>query len=253
MIKKLIPLKIKTQLKIIIKFCLIKKNTYFNKRKLKKINTNQFLIENIKKVKSIEELIYFHFDTYSVLSHINRDMFTLVLNHFSGKSLNILETGSAAHGSKSSMLFAGYVIKFGGSFNTVDINPDIKSFYEFIENKNVKFHTYDSVDYIEKLEPSYLSKLDIVFLDSVPIDLKFPHSAQNHVLKEFLLVDAHVKKGTIVAIDDTPNNFELWGTNEKNNLDFIPGNGRYVLDYLEENKGTYEILYHHYSVVLKKL
>ena len=40
---------------------------------------------------------------------------------------------------------------------------------------------------------------------------------------------------------------------KKNKFDFIPGKGRLVLDFLDKNPDLYEILYHNYSVVLKKL
>ena len=253
MIKKFIPLKIKIVLKIIMKYFLTKKNNYLNKKNIKKINNKNFMLKNLQKINSIDELINFHFDTYSTLSHINKDMFTLLLKNFSNKSLNILETGSAAHGSKSSMLFASYILKFGGRFDTVDINSDIKKFYKFIDNDMINFHTNDSVEFIKKLNSDFVSDLHIVYLDSAPLDLKNPHSGQNHCLNEFLLIDANIKQGTLIAIDDTPKYFELWGSSFENTLNFVPGNGRYVLDYINKHKGKYEILYHHYSVVLKKL
>ena len=58
-------------------------------------------------------------------------MFRLILNYFSGSSLNILETGSAAHGTKSSLLFASYIKLYGGKFDTVDTNPGYKKILQF--------------------------------------------------------------------------------------------------------------------------
>ena len=61
------------------------------------------------------------------------------------------------------------------------------------------------------------------------------------------------KKGAIIALDDSPVSYELFGNTQKNEFNFIPGKGRLVLDFLDKNPNLYEILYHNYSVVLKKL
>ena len=47
--------------------------------------------------------------------------------------------------------------------------------------------------------------------------------------------------------------YELFGNSKINKFDFIPGKGRLVLNYLDKNPNQYEILYHNYSLVLKKL
>jgi hypothetical protein len=120
------------------------------KKQRKKIS-KKFLFKNLKKISSPEELLIFHFEKISEKEHINKEMFELLLTHLSKKSLHILETGSSGtHGSGSSTLFASYVTLFGGTFNTVDLNPKIKESFEFFESEKVKFHVEDSLSYIKK-------------------------------------------------------------------------------------------------------
>ena len=228
-------------------------NTFFINRKEVKINNIKFLKGKLKNIKNVESLLDFHFQTYSDSKHINKDMFEILLEIFNGSSINILETGSAAHGTKSSMLFACYVKIFGGRFDTVDINPEIKLYYSFLDSSNVKFHSEDSLKFINNLEEKYVNSLDLIYLDSFDLDINNPSPSQNHGLNEFLSLNKKLKKGAIVSIDDTPVSYELFGNTQKNEFDFIPGKGRLVLDFLDKNPNLYEILYHNYSVVLKKL
>jgi hypothetical protein len=105
---------------------------YLRSKKNKNLYTLKPVEKKLAKLNNIEELLNFHFTRYTDKSHINFEMFKLVMNYFSGSSLNILETGSSAHGINSSMLFSNYIKVFGGKFDTVDINPTIKKKYEFI-------------------------------------------------------------------------------------------------------------------------
>jgi hypothetical protein len=233
----------------------VKKVSKLNRliKQRKKIS-KKYLFKNLKKISSPEELLIFHFEKISEKSHINRKMFELLLTHFSKKSLNILETGSSGtHGSGSSSLFASYVILFGGTFNTVDLNPKIKKSFEFFESENVKFHVEDSLNFIKEMKSSDIEKLDIVYLDSFDLNIKNPGPSENHGLQEFLLLNEKLKKGAIISIDDTPDSFEKFSFDGKNLFNYIPGKGRLVIEYLEKNPGLYKILYHNYALVLEKL
>jgi len=230
-----------------------KLNKYLKNKNELKINKISFLEEKIKNIKNVEDLLDFHFNTYSDSKHVNKDMFELILKKFSGSSINILETGSAAHGTKSSILFASYVKIFGGRFDTVDINPKIKDYYEFLESNNVSFHTDDSLKFINNLEDTVINEYDLIYLDSFDLDIDNPAPSQEHGLNEFLLLNEKLKKGAILSIDDTPINYNFFGNTENNKFDFIPGKGRLILDFLNKNPNLYEVLYHSYSVVLNKL
>jgi len=230
-----------------------KLNNYLKNKNQLKINNINFIEEKIKNIKNVDDLLDFHFNTYSDSKHVNKDMFELLLKKFSGLSINILETGSAAHGTKSSILFANYVKIFGGRFDTVDTNPKIKDYYGFLESNNVRFHTDDSLNFINNLEDRIINELDLIYLDSFDLDIDNPAQSQEHGLNEFLLLNEKLKKGAILSIDDTPINYDLFGNTENNKFDFIPGKGRLILDFLNKNPNLYEVLYHSYSVVLKKL
>ncbi|MFL2548648.1 MAG: hypothetical protein ACJ0QX_00230 [Gammaproteobacteria bacterium] len=246
MIKYFNPL---NYLKYILRFI----KSYLENRNKKLINNSDFLEKKLEKINNIHDLLDFHFKTYANPKHVNRDMFKVLLENSFGSSMNILETGSAAHGTKSSILFASYVKIFGGRFETVDINPKIKLYFSFLESSNIKFHSEDSLKFINDLEDKYINSLDLVYLDSFDLDLNNPSPSQNHGLNEFLSLNKNLKKGALIAIDDTPIRYELFGNSKKNKFDFIPGKGRLVLDFLDKNPDLYEILYHNYSVVLKKL
>ncbi|MDC3227300.1 hypothetical protein OBA39_04280 [Acidimicrobiaceae bacterium] len=233
--------------------------TYLNWiKRLIKVNSKKYkysksyMKNSSKNINSSDELIEFHFKTYSDKNHINFEMFKLLLKYFSEKSLNILETGSVAHGSSSTILFIYYINIFGGSLNTVDTNPDIKNKYKHLINKNTQFHTNDSLKFIENLTSEEINKIDLIYLDSFDLDLFDPKPSQEHGLNEFLLLNNIIKKGTLIAIDDTPKDVRLFGEKFKNIHKFIPGKGRLVLDYIDKY-GGYEIIYHHYAVILKKI
>lgn len=237
---------------VYLKYFFRKTKLFIKNRNEKKINNIKFVEKNIKNINNINELLDFHFKTYSDTNHINRDMFRILLESFSGSSINILETGSAAHGTKSSMLFAYYVKIFGGRFDTVDTNPKIKLYYNFLESSNIKFHTEDSLKFINNLEDKYINELDLIYLDSFDLDINNPEQSQEHGLNEFLSLNMKLKKGSIIAIDDTPISYKLFGNSQKNKFDYTPGKGRLVLDFLDKHPKMYQILHHNYSVVLKK-
>lgn len=231
----------------------MRKTKSFLKNRNENINSINFLENKLKSITNIHELLDFHFKTYSDPKHVNREMFKIILESSFGTSMNILETGSAAHGTKSSILFASYVKIFGGKFDTVDLNPEIKFNFSFLESTNIKFHSEDSLKFLNNLDDIYINSLDLIYLDSFDLDINNPYPSQEHGLKEFLSLNKLLKKGAIIAIDDTPVSYELFGIKQKNKFDFIPGKGRLVLDFLDKNPKLYEILYHNYSLIIKKL
>ena len=248
----------------------------------KKIYSKKYIQKNLKKIHDLDSLINFHFDKYvkyelvgitkkiykiNTFSKLisfhsnpfndtkspNKIMFKLALEQFNSQPLNILETGSLAHGTKSSILFMFYIQIFGGSFTTVDINPEIKKNYSYLEDENIAFHSSDSVEFIRNLKSDEISQFDFVYLDSFDLDFSNPHPSQEHTFKEFNLLKDNLKKDTLILIDDTPDRYSKFNLNADNPHNFIPGKGRTILDYLKENQSKFSILYHDYSVLLKKL
>ena len=236
-----------------LKFINKKINQHKIKKLEKKINNIKYLSKKLKNISTVDKLLEFHFNTFSSNEHINKEMFKILLDLGSGSSLEILETGSSAHGTKSSVLFANYVNLFGGHLDTIDLNPDIKFKYKYLESDNVKFHTGDSVEFIKNLDKQYIKNLDLVYLDSFDLDVENPAPSQNHGFQEFVNIYEYMKKGSYIAIDDTPTSFDKFGLLKENKYNFTPGKGRLVLEFLEVNTKLFEIIFHDYAVVLKKI
>ena len=78
-----------------------------------------------KKFMSTEDTLRDHFENYTDFNHPCKQTLTKAINQLVDKPANIVETGSSAWGSNSSMLFDSYVNSFGGNFFSVDIrlNP----------------------------------------------------------------------------------------------------------------------------------
>ena len=93
----------------------------------------------------------------------------------------------------------------------------------------------------------------MIYLDSYDLDFINPTPSQVHGLNEFKALEKRVKEGTLIAIDDTPNEFKKFNLDYDNPHDFIPGKGRLVLDYIDKNPKNFEVIFHDYAVVLKKL
>ena len=238
-------------LKNYIKFIKRKYALYIFRYSPKSIYSKAFINRNLKNIKDTDQLIKFHFETYSDINHINKDLFSTLLKLIEKKACNIFETGSSAHGTNSSILFLSYVMKFGGEFNTVDINPSIKRRLNHLSDKNIFFHSSDSVSFIESLNKSYLGSFDVVYLDSYDLDINNPSPSEKHGLEEFLSIEKYLKKGSYVVIDDTPIDLSFFKI--KNiTYDYVPGKGALVLKHIKEY-GGYEIIFHHYGVILKKL
>ena len=207
------------------------------------------------RIKDSKDLVEYHFKNFSEHDHINKNMFLQVLKNFRNKSINILETGSSAWGTNSSILFDNYVKKFGGSFVTVDIREEPSSNLNKVFSNNSKAFVDDSVNFIKNYDKTKLNELNLIYLDSYDLDLDNPEPSMQHGLNEFLLIDSFIDVGTVIAIDDTPISLELFGQEVvdkyKENKDFLPGKGTYVLEHINK-KNNYEVIYHHYSLVIKK-
>lgn len=242
----------------------IKKLFLNSEKKIRLFIRNSIFNINLQKVKSYDELINLHFNFYSEKKHSNFNMFHFLLNNFDSKPLNILETGSSAHGTNSSHLFINYIKKFGGSFYTVDINPDIKNSLMRYESDTITVVTADSVQYLKSLDENIVKSLDVIFLDSFDLDLINPEPSEHHGLMEFESLSKNVKKGCLISIDDTPSDYSLFSNATSDTLKvyesqrvqkgdgYIPGKGRKVLDLIASDK-SFEVIFHEYSVVVQKI
>jgi hypothetical protein len=204
--------------------------------------------------KSLDRLVYDHFLKHSELTHVNRVGLTLALRHLGQLPALIVETGSSAWGTNSSLLFDSYVREFGGAFHTVDIREDAAANLRSKLSKNSYAFIGDSVEFLRELElPNDFYSLSLVYLDSYDLDLDDPEPAMQHGLLEFNAVHPLLGKGSILVVDDTPIEFSLFGEEAQKHIhfgDFVPGKGALILQ--SPLISQYDVLYHHYNLVLRK-
>ena len=218
------------------------------------INILKKLYKNYRyyRIKNVSNLIEYHFKYYSSNDHINKSLLKIALENFKNQPINIFETGSSAWGTNSSILFDNYIRKFGGNFVTVDIREEPSLKLNKLFSSSSIAYVDDSIEFIANLNVEYIEELNLIYLDSYDVDLLKPQPAMQHGLKEFLLLDKHIKPGTIIAVDDTPKNISFYENFEPaNESDPIPGKGTLILEEINKDP-SYEIMYHHYGVILQK-
>jgi len=159
---------------------------------------------------SVEDLVDMHFKHYSSETHVSRTTLDLALHLLGGKSANIIETGSSAWGTNSSLLFDGYVNSFGGSFKTVDVRLQPCLSLRDICSSKTELYCDDSVSFLNtKLQTQ--TRIDLVYLDSWDVDWKNPVPSAIHGLKEFLAISDKLRNGSLLLIDDTPADLSIMG------------------------------------------
>lgn len=154
---------------------------------------------------SVEELVASHFTTFSHVDHPCLSTLSLALRILNGKPANILETGSSAWGTNSSLLFDGYVNSFGGSFETVDIRLQPCITLRKLCTSHTKLNCDDSVSFLKRKALND-EKYDLVYLDSWDVDWANPVPSALHGLNEFFAISSCLKEGCILLVDDTPAN-----------------------------------------------
>jgi len=111
-----------------------------------------------------------------------------------------VETGCAAHGTKSTLLFDKFVNTFDGKVVSVDLNKNaVDLTNRATSNKTTVVHS-DSL----KLLPTLTKPIDLLYLDSYDVDFLNPQPSAEHHLKEFNCIKHLLHKDSIVLIDDTP-------------------------------------------------
>jgi len=174
------------------------------------------------------------------------------------KNPNIIETGSSAWGTNSSILFDRYINKYGGTFQTVDINPQtterVKS--QFISH-NSKAFTQDSVEFIKQLPDN---SVDVAYLDSFDLDWIMYLPSAIHGKNELEQLLPKLKKKSYVLIDDTPSipdyailddETKKFITKRFQEKQIIPGKGMLADSILDNYPLKYEKIIHQYQVLYK--
>jgi hypothetical protein len=151
----------------------------------------------------LQSLIDNHFASHSDVNHPCRPTMSLALEMLNQKPAVIVETGSSAWGTNSSLLFDSYVNSFGGSFHSVDIRPEPAKELRSLCSSKSQFFCNDSVGYLKELAKT-AHQLDLLYLDSWDVDWQDPLPSAMHGLHEFLSIYPTLKPGSLVLIDDTP-------------------------------------------------
>ncbi len=215
-----------------------------------------------EKFDTISQLLDDHFSLNTVYDHPCKNTLQMALEKLNNKEATIVETGSSAWGSNSSLLFDSYVNSFGGKFCSVDIRIEPCITLKSLCSSNSTFFCDDSVSFLKKMltkNPSL--KIDLVYLDSYDVNWDDSLAAALYGFQEFmvLLPSLIENKGSLLLVDDTPADSlimekvqpnGLLGFNEfKRNYGFEPGKGALIKYYLLNNsigkqiKHDYQLLW----------
>ena len=170
-------------------------------------------------------------------------IFRLLLSHRSA-NFNIIETGTLRTpgnwmDGQSARLFTEFVDLYGGQVRSVDIDSvAYEAARNSIASSNFSVSLGDSVAWLQTLTD--LDKVDLFYLDSYDVDWNNDTPSAEHHLKEFQVIEPHIKPGTVVVIDDN----SRWTNNNRRT-----GKGRAVVEYLE-TKGRLPI-YDEYQIIFQ--
>lgn len=208
---------------------------------------------------NIEDVVVHHFNTYSYPDHPCRATLSMALKLLGGRAASIVETGSSAYGTNSSLLFDRYVGLFGGTFDTVDIRPEPSYRLRRQCQSSTCFHIDDSVSFLKKWEqPNGGRKIDLLYLDSWDVNWLAPEPSALHGLAEYLAACDCLQSGSLLLIDDTPIDSKIMENVQptkvdqfiasRNRLGFSPGKGAIVKQLLE-SLGRGKMIAHEYQLL----
>ena len=209
---------------------------------------------------TLDEIISNHFSRYSSPTHICRPTLTKALELLNQQPACILETGSSAWGSNSSLLFDAYVTKFGGNFESVDLRLEPSITLQKKCCHRTKLSCDDSVEFLRKwVKDNPERKIDLLYLDSWDVDWANPTPSALHGLAEFLAASPNLKHESLILIDDTPLDINYFSAAQKDLTNFkthylekkfYPGKGSIVKELLKSIGRGKEVM-HEYQLLWK--
>ncbi|MEX2527838.1 MAG: hypothetical protein WEA09_09405 [Gemmatimonadota bacterium] len=199
-----------------------------------------------------------HFRQASHVSHPCRPTLTLALSILGQRPAIIVETGSSAWGTNSSLLFDAYVNSFGGRFETVDIRLQPSLTLRGQCTKRTRLHCQDSVAFLRTWADRQHTNLDLVYLDSWDVDWADPIPSAMHGLAEFLAIEGQLRPGSLLLVDDTPADASVMRRVQPRHVGafeqgmakhgFPPGKGA-LIKLLLEGTGRGKLLAHDYQAL----
>jgi hypothetical protein len=154
-------------------------------------------------------------------------MWRLLLNQKSNE-FDIIETGTLRTADnwsdgQSAALFTRFVECHGGNVRSVDIDPTAcEVANNFVNSPQFEVSCDDSVVWLT--QQTDLDQVDLFYLDSYDVNWHDDTASAEHHLKEFLVIEPHLKPGAVVVVDDN----SRWCHSYQRT-----GKGRVVLEYLE--------------------
>lgn len=193
---------------------------------------------------TLDDLVDDHFTRHSQPDHVCRPTLAAALAMLSEKPAYIVETGSSAWGSNSSLLFDSYVNSFGGAFATVDIRLEPTFTLRGQCTRRTTLHCDDSVRFLAR-HVSTDRRPDLVYLDSWDVDWDAPLPSAMHGLHEFMVLLPGLRSGGLLLIDDTPRDETVMQRVQPRHVGafaaferaygFPPGKGALVRNFLVQN------------------
>jgi hypothetical protein len=210
---------------------------------------------------TIDDVIEAHFSAHSSPDHPCRPTLAAALDHLGKRPANILETGSSAWGTNSTLLLDAYVASFGGELATVDIRPQPMRTLQAQCSPHTTLHCDDSVAFLKATAKEQSGRrIDLIYLDSWDVDWTDPLPSAIHGFHEFLAVLPWLKtcEGALLLVDDTPADRTIMQkVQPANEADFVtfqtayglpPGKGCLIKDYLA-NHGIGRQIAHTYQLL----
>lgn len=140
-----------------------------------------------EKIQSLDKLVEEHFVLNSETNHPCRNTLEMALSLLEKKPAIIVETGSSAWGTNSSLLFDAYVNSFGGSFTSVDLRSSPMFNLKSKCSKNSSFFCNDSISFLRKYV-NKVNRCNLVYLDSWDVNWEDPLPSALHGFNEFLIL-----------------------------------------------------------------
>jgi hypothetical protein len=132
-------------------------------------------------------------------------VFKVLQENLQFEKLEVIETGASQDFGDGcfGLFFAKLAILSGGTFHSVDIDPEIsekskKMFGEILGDEKISHYTGDSISFLK----NYAGSPNLVHLDSWDLNLKNPVPSMLHGWLEFEAIKDKMPSGSICVIDD---------------------------------------------------
>jgi len=227
-------------------------DTFFHKKPSKTSHESLATLSNgsiISGYQGFDVSYYTHINYYTMRKAVE----LLIGNTSPSSKMILIETGSAAHGTQSTLLWDKLLNSdvIDGHLYTVDMNPHAVNNVKMLVSDKTTATCSDSLLYL----PTLTEKIDFVYFDSYDCDFMYDNGSAVHHMKEFKCIEHLLKDGTVLLVDDTPIN-RHWMDNALSNPTFyainddtiLHGKGNMINSYLETYTKSEKVM-HQYQTL----